>query len=105
VTATLRKNVMTCDGESDAPFVGEVLLDGNRIKSVAHRVNEITRGCAAARSNGGDKNLMPGPREGQRHLSFVEPAHHQDRGQIPPKERLLRACRNGRSVLNHGVSP
>jgi hypothetical protein len=70
---------MICDGESDAPFVGK----GNHIKSVAHGVNEITRGRAAAGSDVGGKNLMPGPREGQRHLSFVEPAHHQDLGQIP----------------------
>jgi hypothetical protein len=46
VTATLTKDVMVGEGPSQAPFVGEVLIDGNRIKFL--RVNEITRTAASA---------------------------------------------------------
>ena len=84
MTATLTKDVMIGEGASQAPFVGEVLLDGNRIKFLG--VNEITRARAAAVIHGGGKNLMPSP--GQRQLSFVEPAPSGPRPN-PPEERLL----------------
>jgi predicted amidohydrolase YtcJ len=77
VTATLMKNVMIWDGESDAPFAGEVLIEGNRIKSVAHGTNQIARDRASEVIDGGGKTLMPGLVEGHCHLSFVGPALYE----------------------------
>ena len=104
MTATLMKNVMIWDGESDAPFAGEVLIEGNRIKSVAHGTNQIARDRASEVIDGGGKTLMPGLVEGHCHLSFVGPARNQDLGEIPPEEHLLRTCRNATLILNHGFT-
>src|SRR5256885_274662 len=90
VAATLVSNAMIWDGDSDARFTGEVLVEGNRIKAVARGSNQIARDRASDIIDGGGMTLMPGLVEGHCHLSFVGPARNQDLGEIPPEEHLLR---------------
>jgi len=104
VAATLFNNIMVWEGDSDAPFAGEVLVEGNRIKAVARGANQIARERASRVIDGGGMTLMPGLVEGHCHLSFVGPARNQDLGEIPPEEHLLRTCRNATLILDHGFT-
>jgi imidazolonepropionase-like amidohydrolase len=101
--AYLFKNVQIWDGENDEPYPGEVLVERNRITTVARGHNQIQRdGVALIEGDG--MTLMPGLVEGHCHLSFVNPLRNQDLGEIPPEEHLLRTCRNATLILNHGFT-
>jgi imidazolonepropionase-like amidohydrolase len=104
MAATLVSNVMIWDGEQDARFAGEVLIEGNRIQAVARGASQIARDRASGVIDGGGMTLMPGLIEGHCHLSFVGPARNQDLGEIPPEEHLLRTCRNATLILDHGFT-
>ena len=104
MTATLFRNVIIWDGINDAEFSGEVLVEGNRVKTVARGHNAIGAEHAAEIIDGQGQFLMPGLIEGHCHLSFVGPARNQDLGEIPPEEHLLRTCRNATLLLNHGFT-
>lgn len=100
----LFRNVTVWDGVDDEPFVGEVVVEGNRIKTVARGANQISDEAAAETIDGGGQFLMPGLVEGHCHLSFVGPARNQDLGEIPPEEHLLRTCRNATMILDYGFT-
>jgi imidazolonepropionase-like amidohydrolase len=104
VGAVLFRNVMVWDGLADLPFLGEVLVEGNRIGAVAHGSAQIAGDRAADIVEGAGRTLMPGLVEGHCHLSFVGPARNQDLGEIPPEEHLLRTCRNATLILDHGFT-
>ena len=89
---------------NDDAYAGEVLVDGNRIRTVARGANQISADNAAETIDGEGQFLMPGMVEGHCHLSFVGPARNQDLGEIPPEEHLLRTCRNATLILNHGFT-
>ena len=100
----LFRNVQIWDGDNDAPYPGEVLVEGNRIKAVAKGHDQLDSIGAAEVIDGGGQTLMPGLVEGHCHLSFVGPARNQDLGEIPPEEHLLRTMRNATFILNHGFT-
>jgi imidazolonepropionase-like amidohydrolase len=102
--AILFRNVMVWDGLADLPFLGEVLVEGNRIRAVARGAAGIAGDRAADIIDGAGRTLMPGLVEGHCHLSFVGPARNQDLGEIPPEEHLLRTCRNATLILDHGFT-
>ena len=81
-----------------------MLVDDNRITTVARGQGQISAESAAEIIDGGGMTLMPGMVEGHCHLSFVGPARNQDLGEIPPEEHLLRTCRNATLILNHGFT-
>src|SRR5271155_4322019 len=100
----LFRNVTVWDGVNDEEYPGEVLVENNRIKTVARGPNAISGENAAEIIDGEGQFLMPGLVEGHCHLSFVGPARNQDLGEIPPEEHLLRTCRNATFILNHGFT-
>ena len=100
----LFRNVTVWDGVNDAAYPGEVVVENNRIKTVARGRNVIASENAAEVVDGEGQFLMPGLVEGHCHLSFVGPARNQDLGEIPPEEHLLRTCRNATLILNHGFT-
>jgi len=91
--AMLLANVEIWDGENDAAYPGEVLIEGNRIKSVAKARNQIAKERASDVIDGGGMFLMPGMVEGHCHLSFVGISQNKELGEIPVEEHLLRTCR------------
>jgi imidazolonepropionase-like amidohydrolase len=95
---------MIWDGEADLAYLGEVLVEGNRIRSVAHGSAQIANERASEVVDCAGMTLMPGLVEGHCHLSFVGPARNQDLGEIPPEEHLLRTCRNATLILDHGFT-
>ncbi|SDR52919.1 Imidazolonepropionase [Rhizobiales bacterium GAS113] len=104
MTATLIKNAWIWDGDHDDRYPGEVLIEGNRITSVARGHGEIGSDRSASVIDAGGMTLMPGLVEGHCHLSFVGPTRNQDLGEIPPEEHLLRTCRNATLILEHGFT-
>jgi imidazolonepropionase-like amidohydrolase len=104
MTAMLLTNVTIWDGENDATYPGEVLIEGNRIKAVAKAKNQIARERAAETIDGGGMFLMPGMVEGHCHLSFVGISRNKELGEIPVEEHLLRTCRNATKILDHGFT-
>ena len=104
MSSYLFRNVRIWDGINDDAYAGEVLVDGNRIRTVARGANQISGENAAETIDGEGQFLMPGMVEGHCHLSFVGPARNQDLGEIPPEEHLLRTCRNATLILNHGFT-
>ena len=89
---------------NDEEYPGEVVVENNRIKTVARGRNAIAARTPAEIIDGQGQFLMPGMVEGHCHLSFVGPQRNQDLGEIPPEEHLLRTCRNATLILNHGFT-
>ena len=104
MSSYLFSNVQVWDGENDDRYPAEVLVEGNRIKTVARGSDQIDKAAAAEWIDGGGMTLMPGLVEGHCHLSFVGPLRNQDLGEIPPEEHLLRTCRNATFILDHGFT-
>jgi imidazolonepropionase-like amidohydrolase len=104
MAAFLFRNVWIWDGDGDDRYPGEVLVEGNRIKSVARGEGQISSEAATRSIDGKGMTLIPGLVEGHCHLSFVGPARNQDLGEIPPEEHLLRTCRNATFILDHGFT-
>ena len=104
MTSYLFRNVTIWDGIDDAAYPGEVLVEGNRIKTAARGAGQISGENAAEVIDGRGQFLMPGLVEGHCHLSFVNPTRNQDLGEIPPEEHLLRTMRNATLLLNCGFT-
>src|SRR5580693_3558956 len=104
MTSYLFRNVTIWDGVNDEEYPGEIVVENNRIKTVARGRNAIAAENAAEIIDGEGQFLMPGLVEGHCHLSFVGPVRNQDLGEIPPEEHLLRTCRNATLILNHGFT-
>jgi imidazolonepropionase-like amidohydrolase len=100
----LFRNVIVWDGIDDTPYAGEVLVEGNRVRTVARGRHAIASENAREVIDGQGQFLMPGMVEGHCHLSFVGPTRNQDLGEIPPEEHLLRTLRNATFILNHGFT-
>ena len=100
----LFRNVTIWDGVNDDEYPGEVVVENNRIKTVARGRNVIASESAAETIDGEGQFLMPGLVEGHCHLSFVNPTRNQDLGEIPPEEHLLRTMRNATLLLNCGFT-
>ena len=100
--AILLKNVMIWDGEHDAAYPGEVLVEGNRIKAVAK--GAIARERASEVIDGGGMFLMPGMVEGHCHPSFTGISTNAELGRIPPEVHTIRTVANVKLLLEHGFT-
>ncbi len=100
---TLFRNVTVWDGSGAAPFPGDVLVEGNRIRTLARKTGELP-GDGALQIDGGGMTLMPGMVEGHAHLSFGGAQKNSDLGDIPPEEHTLLTMRNAKTLLDHGFT-
>jgi imidazolonepropionase-like amidohydrolase len=92
------------DGTGTAPFPGEVLVEGNRIRAVAKGFEQIDR-AGAAIVEGGGATLMPGMVEAHAHLSWTSAYDRIVTAKsLPPEEHLLITARNARITLDHGFT-
>ena len=69
----LFRNVTVWDGVNDEESPGEVVVENNRIKTVARGRNAISDESAAEIIDGEGRFLMPGLVEGHCHLSLCWP--------------------------------
>ena len=97
------KNAMIFDGTGTAPRPGEVIIRGNRIRTVADAgANLEAPGCEVIDARG--LTLMPGMTEGHAHPSFCGARKNTDLGDIPTEEHLLGTIRNAELLLNSGFT-
>jgi len=101
--STLFTNVQIIDGSGAAPFIGEVLVDGNRIKSVARDGAPLPRDGADV-VDGGGQTLMPGLIESHAHISFCDTPNLENLGDIPPEEHTLQTMKYARKMLDQGFT-
>ena len=97
------KNVSIFDGTGAATRPGEVIVRGNRIRTVAGPgANLEAPGCESIDGTG--LTLMPGLVEGHAHPSFCGARTNTDLGDIPVEEHLLATLRNAELLLDHGFT-
>jgi imidazolonepropionase-like amidohydrolase len=101
---TLFTNVRVLDCSGDAPYSGEVLVEGNRIRAVARGDSARPRDQVEVVDGGGDTTLMPGLIESHAHLSIDNTDDLAQIGMIPPEENTLIAMRNARFYLDCGIT-
>ncbi len=100
---TLFTNVKIIDGEGGAPVAGEVLVSGNRIKTVARDGDSIDA-PDAERIDGEGRTLMPGLVEAHAHISFCNTASLEALGDLPPEEHTLETMKFARVMLDQGFT-
>jgi len=94
-------NVLDCTGE--APFAGQVLIEGNRIKAVAPQGTAMAADGAQV-IDGGGATLMPGLVEAHSHLSFLDVSSLESLGFVPPEEHTLGTAKMAKKLLDQGFT-
>ncbi len=100
---TLFTDVQVIDGSGAAPFAGQVLVEDNRIKTVAKAGQEV-RAPDATIVDGGGATLMPGLIESHAHISFCNTPDLETLGDIPPEEHTLQSMKFAKVMLDHGFT-
>ncbi len=96
-------NVSVFDGSGTASFPGEVLVQGNRIKTVARGRGQI-KADGAETVDGAGATLMPGLTEAHAHLSFTNCASVLEIGDLPIEEHTLLTARHAKLLLDCGFT-
>jgi len=94
---------MVWNGTGAPPFPGKVLVEGERIISVAPR-SETLAADGADRIDAAGKFLMPGMVEGHAHLSFVDTPRGTALGELPPEDHALLTMDAARKLLAAGFT-
>ncbi len=91
------------DASGGAPFDGDVLVEGNRVRAVSRVSGQLSpSGCQVIDAAG--KFLMPGLVEGHAHLSFESVTSTEDLITPPPEEHTLLTARIAKTLLDHGFT-
>jgi imidazolonepropionase-like amidohydrolase len=90
-------------GSGAAPFLGKVLIEGERITAVAPQSETLTAD-GAERIDAAGKFLMPGLVEGHAHLSFVDTPRGTALGELPPEDHALLTMDAARKLLGAGFT-
>ena len=91
------------DGSGTDAFPADVLVEGKRIKAIAHKPERLTvDGAVVIEAKG--RTLIPGLVEGHAHISFGGAVNDSDLGNIPPEEHMLLTARNAKTLLDHGFT-
>lgn len=99
----LFRNCRVWDGSGTASYPADVLVDGERIRTVATDRGQLdSSGAENVDANG--MTLMPGLVEGHSHITFINAVRPTDIGDTPPEEHTLIAARNARILLDHGFT-
>jgi imidazolonepropionase-like amidohydrolase len=99
----LFKNVNVLDCTGAPPYAGQVLVEGNRIKSVAPQGSTIPSEGAKV-VDGGGATLMPGMVESHSHITFLDTPDLEGLGFVPPEEHMLRTVKNAKKMLDQGFT-
>lgn len=97
-----RVQILDCTG--DDPFVGDVLVRGNRIAKVSR--GDAMQSLHDVRVVDGAETctLMPGLIESHSHLSIDNTDDLAKIGRMPPEENTLLAARNAKLYLDYGIT-
>src|ERR1700710_804469 len=99
----LFKNCRVWDGSGAQAYPADVMIEGERIRTIAKDRNQLDpAGADIVEANG--MTLMPGLVEGHSHITFINAQRSTDIGDTPPEEHTLIAARNARLLLDHGFT-
>ena len=100
----LFKNViiLNCTGEN--PFLGDVLIEGNKIIAIARNGESLKQKNIQIIDGENRMTLMPGLIESHAHLSINNTDDLTALGRIPPEEHTLLTMQNARLYLDHGIT-
>ncbi len=98
----LIENARIWDAIEDASYPGSVLVEGNRIKTVAKNAALAADGAEVIDGTG--MTLMPSMVEGHCHPSFTGVGAPEELGMIPPERHMLMTAQNCRLLLEHGFT-
>ena len=100
---TLFTNVMIYDGDGQDLKPGEVLVQGNRIQSIAGQGESLPReGCEVV--DGGGSTLMPGLVNTHCHLTYNNGASVAELTALPVEEHVLLTMDNAKLALDMGFT-
>jgi len=107
MSRTLFVGARIWDASGAAPFEGDVLVEGNRVKAVARGRGQISQtgsaaGCTVIDAKG--MFLMPGMTEGHAHLSFESVTATEDLITPSPEAHTLLTARVAKVLLDHGFT-
>jgi len=100
---TLFTNVKVLDSTGALPFAAEVLVDGNRISSVARGKGELPRADARV-IDGGGATLMSGLCDAHTHFSWIDQPGLDAIGMMPVEEHVLESALSARRYLDAGYT-
>ena len=99
----LFRNVRILDGSGDQPFLGEVLVQGNRIKRV-ERGSGSNGSSGVTVIDGAGATLMPGMIEAHTHLTWNDQPTLEAIAFMPPEEHTLFAADIAKRYLDMGFT-
>ena len=100
---TLFTNVRIFDGTGEHPYLGEVLVQGNRIKHVGRGSRTVPANGHTV-IDGAGATLMPGMTEAHTHFSWNNAGSLDAIFRMPPEEHTLLAATNARMYLDMGFT-
>jgi imidazolonepropionase-like amidohydrolase len=101
MATVLFTNVRVIDGTGQAPYAGEVLVQGNRIARVARGARALPAAGATV-IDGAGATLMPGMVEAHTHFSWNDAAGLGDLQRLPLEEHVLWSASVARRYLEAG---
>ncbi|HSW11876.1 MAG TPA: amidohydrolase family protein [Solimonas sp.] len=103
MSKTLFAGAKVWDASGAAPFEGDVLVEGNRVRAVSRGRGQIpTADCQVIDARG--MFLMPGMTEGHAHLSFEAVTSTEDLITPSPEAHTLLTARVAKVLLDHGFT-
>lgn len=100
---TLIKNATIFDATGARPFVGDLLVDGNRIAAVSP-AGAAPAPAADCVIDASGKFLMPGMTEGHGHLSFENATATEHLITPTPEEQVFAAARGAKGLFDMGFT-
>ena len=100
---TLFTNVRIFDGTGEHPYLGEALVQGNRIKHVARGIRTVPANGHTV-IDGAGATLMPGLTEAHAHFSWNNAASLDAIFRMPPEEHTLLSANSARLYLDMGFT-
>jgi imidazolonepropionase-like amidohydrolase len=103
MSKTLFVGAKIWDATGAAPYLGDVLVDGNRVSAVAKGAGKLQAADAQVIDAKG-MFLMPGMTEGHAHLSFESVTATEDLITPSPEAHTLLTARVAKVLLDHGFT-
>jgi imidazolonepropionase-like amidohydrolase len=100
-------NVRVLDGTGEYPYTGEVLVQGNRIKSITKGSSRFSTGSSFGGQtviDGAGATLMPGMIDAHLHLSWNNAPGIDPIQRMPPEEHMLWTAHMAKLVLDAGFT-
>jgi imidazolonepropionase-like amidohydrolase len=101
--STLIRGATIWDATGTAPFLGDVLIQANHIRSVSRGSRQFASSGADI-IDGSGLFLMPGMTEGHAHLSFENVTRTEDLITPSPEQQVFTAARGAKALIDAGFT-